>query len=108
MVEAAHDLSDGGLSQALVESCLRRGVGVSVALAGDPFVELFSESAGRVLVTVPADDAVRLTGLALEHGVPLTALGTTGGDSLVVEGQFSASLLEVRSVWMATLPAALA
>ena len=29
---AAHDLSDGGLAQALVESCLRHGVGVRVSL----------------------------------------------------------------------------
>ena len=33
---------------------LRHGVGVTVSLAGDPFVALFSESAGRVLVTVAA------------------------------------------------------
>ena len=35
--------------------CSRNGVGVRVSLEGDPFVALFSESAGRVLVTVPSD-----------------------------------------------------
>ena len=48
LVDAAHDLSDGGLAQALVESCLRNGVGARVWLPDgiDPFVALFSESAG--------------------------------------------------------------
>ena len=45
-IDAAHDLSDGGLAQALVESCLRNGVGARVWLPDDldPFVALFSES----------------------------------------------------------------
>ncbi len=45
-VSSAHDMSEGGLSQALVESCLRHGIGATVSLMGDPFVGLFSESAG--------------------------------------------------------------
>ena len=53
MLSAAHDLSDGGLAIALAESCLRGGVGCVVRLPGDPFTALFSESAGRAIVTVP-------------------------------------------------------
>ena len=32
LLSAAHDVSDGGLAQALVESCLRGGCGVEIAL----------------------------------------------------------------------------
>src|SRR4029079_17502331 len=46
-LRSAHDLSDGGLAQALVECCLRRDRGATVAVDGDPFVALFSESATR-------------------------------------------------------------
>ncbi|MDT7648745.1 MAG: phosphoribosylformylglycinamidine synthase subunit PurL, partial [Pseudonocardiales bacterium] len=51
LLTGAHDLSDGGLAQALVEACLVGGQGAAVELppALDPFVALFSESAGRVL-----------------------------------------------------------
>ena len=57
LLTSAHDLSDGGLAQALVEASLRHMCGVRVTLrSGDPFVALFSESAGRVLVTVAAED----------------------------------------------------
>ena len=108
LLSSAHDLSDGGLAQALTEAALRHGVGVAVEVAGDPFVALFSESTGRVVVTVPDGAAERLVELAERHGVPITALGVTGGDALVVEGQFEVPLAELREVWTATLPAALA
>src|SRR5262249_22233734 len=54
LVDAAHDLSEGGLAQALVESCLRGQVGARVWLPEDldPFVALFSESTGRAIVAV--------------------------------------------------------
>ena len=53
----AHDLSDGGLAQALAESVLRHGVGARVTLEGDAFVALFAESAARAVVTVADDRA---------------------------------------------------
>ncbi len=115
LLTSAHDLSDGGLAQALAEAAIRHMSGVSVSLDGvadDPFVALFSESAGRVLVTVTEGDVVRLAELAGRHGVPITELGVTGGDALTVsaggETLFDVNLLELRSTWMATLPAAMA
>nr|WP_309649018.1 phosphoribosylformylglycinamidine synthase subunit PurL [Nocardioides sp.] len=107
LLTSAHDLSDGGLAQTLVEASLCSMIGATVTVAGDAFVGLFSESAGRVVVTVADGDAAALTSLAERHGVAVSELGVTGGDSIVVEGQFELALLEVRSAWMATLPAAL-
>ncbi|MDQ6686623.1 MAG: phosphoribosylformylglycinamidine synthase subunit PurL [Actinomycetota bacterium] len=114
LVTSAHDLSEGGLSQALVESCLARGIGAAVALAGDPFIGLFSESASRALVTVAPADADRLVELAERFGVPVSPLGQTGGPAIAVqryvgdrhlEGVFEVPLSDVRRAWSATLPA---
>jgi phosphoribosylformylglycinamidine synthase len=107
LLTSAHDLSDGGLAQALAESALHRGVGATVTLEGDAFVALFSESAARVLVTVAAGDEQRLTALAAAHDVAVTDLGSTGGDVLGVAGAFDVPLTELREAWAATLPAAL-
>jgi phosphoribosylformylglycinamidine synthase len=107
LVTSAHDLSDGGLAQALAESVLRNGVGTTVSVEGDPFVALFSESAGRVLVTVPDGDVDRLRALAARHGVAVTELGRTGGDALVIEGEFEVALPVLRDTWSRTLPDAL-
>jgi phosphoribosylformylglycinamidine synthase len=108
LVTSAHDLSDGGLAQALVESALQRGIGVTVSLDDDAFLGLFAESAARCLVTVPAGDVARLTALAASHGVPLSELGRTGGEVVAVDGQFEVPVDELRAAWSATLPAALA
>ena len=107
LVTSAHDLSDGGLAQALVEASLRHHVGVTVRLKGDPFVALFSESAARAIVTVPDHAAAAFWAMAGALGVPLSRIGHTGGDQLVVEGQFGIPLDELRATWTATLPAAL-
>jgi phosphoribosylformylglycinamidine synthase len=108
LLTSAHDLSDGGLAQGLAEAAMRHGVGVRVELHGDPFVELFSESTARALVTVAEGDLDRLVDLATRHGVPAAPLGTTGGDALVVEGLLEVPVEELRAAWTATLPAALA
>ncbi len=106
-LSAAHDLSDGGLAQALVESTLRHGVGAVVAFGDhvDPFVALFSESAGRALVTVPLGQEKAFLAMVEEHGLPYTPLGVVGGTALEVRDQFTILLDELRDAWTGTLPA---
>ena len=109
----AHDLSDGGLAQALVESLPAPGIGAGSTLPsdGDPFVALFAESAGRVLVTVPPDAEDDLIALCNESGVHRHRLGTvqdTEDAELRVADQFVVPLAEVRAAWQATIPEAMA
>jgi phosphoribosylformylglycinamidine synthase len=92
VLAAAHDLSEGGLAQALVEACLRFDVGADVDLTEavimgdiDVFELLFSESGGRALVAVPrgkgatqGNAAARVESLATSLGVPLVWIGYTG------------------------------
>ncbi|MDQ3164990.1 MAG: phosphoribosylformylglycinamidine synthase subunit PurL [Actinomycetota bacterium] len=114
LVEAAHDLSDGGLAQALAESCLRHGYGASVELPDDldPFVALFSESTARVIVAVTPSAAGRFSAECTARGVPARRIGAVGRDgrdaSLDVAGQFSLPLSELRTAWATTIPAAMA
>jgi phosphoribosylformylglycinamidine synthase len=107
MVSAAHDLSDGGLAQALVESCLRggRGARVVVPAGADPFVFLFAESAGRAVVALPRSEELRFTEMCDARGLPCTRIGVVDGDVLDVQGQFAAPLAELRAAHEGTLPA---
>jgi phosphoribosylformylglycinamidine synthase len=105
LLTGAHDLSDGGLAQALVESCLIGGAGAMIdALPGrDPFVALFAESSARVLVTVA--DSEPLLARAAELGVPAATIGWTGGNALAVDTVPPIPLDELRTAWEGTLPA---
>ncbi|MBD0670711.1 phosphoribosylformylglycinamidine synthase subunit PurL [Streptomyces sp. CBMA156] len=110
MIDAAHDLSDGGLGQALVESCLKGGHGARIVLPEglDPFVLLFSESAGRAVVAVPRSEELRFNDMCTARGLPATRIGVVDGDSLDVQGQFSVSLAELKDAHTGVIEALLA
>jgi len=103
---AAHDLSEGGLAQGLVESCLQGRVGADIRRAADadPFVGLFAESAGRAVVALVDGAEARLTAMCDEHGVPWSRVGTLGGASLTVAAAFDLPLDELRAAHEGTLP----
>ncbi|NNU27362.1 phosphoribosylformylglycinamidine synthase subunit PurL [Isoptericola sediminis] len=111
---AAHDLSEGGLAQSLLEASLRYGVGVSVSLdevaardAVTPFATLFSESTARALVAVTPGREAEVVALAEGAGVPVVRLGRTGGDTVSVtfgEDSFEIALDEAREAHEGTLP----
>ncbi|KZE93229.1 Phosphoribosylformylglycinamidine synthase subunit PurL [Agromyces sp. NDB4Y10] len=112
LIDSAHDLSDGGLAVALAEAVSRFGVGARVVLnevvedAGiDLATALFSESASRVIVTVPREDDVRFRGLCEGRGVPVRRIGVTdaASGSLEVQDAFTVSVDELRTVNRAPL-----
>jgi len=111
LVDAAHDISDGGLAQALVESCLRYGVGARVWVPDeiDPFVFLFAESAARAIVAVPRSEEVRFTDMCTARRFPHQRIGVVddgaGEPALDVQEQFTVPLAELRKAYQGTLPA---
>jgi phosphoribosylformylglycinamidine synthase len=108
-ISSAHDLSDGGLAQALVEACLIGQLGAEISLPTevDPFVALFSESSGRVLVTVRPERMVGLIGRAEAAGVPVRSIGTVTerDDGLALAGLGTLSIDALDHAWQGTLPA---
>ncbi|MDQ2783302.1 MAG: AIR synthase related protein, partial [Actinomycetota bacterium] len=110
VLDAAHDLSDGGLAQTLAEAVLRHGVGARVSVEdahGDAFVALFSESAGRVMVSVVPGSDDDFVALVEGSGVGAVRIGVVDDsvDGLEVHGQFAIDLETLRSTHTATLPA---
>ncbi|MEE6175150.1 phosphoribosylformylglycinamidine synthase subunit PurL [Mycobacterium sp. 050134] len=108
LVSAAHDLSEGGLAQAVVESALAGETGCRLVLpeGTDPFVMLFSESAGRVLVAVPRTEESRFRSMCEARGLPAARIGVTDQDSDAIEmqGLFTVPLAELRETSEAVLP----
>ena len=108
LVSAAHDLSEGGLIQAVIESALAGETGCRLVLPEDvdPFVFLFSESAGRVLAAVPRTEESRFVAMCAARGLPATRIGVSddGSDSVEVQGFFTITLEELRSTSEGVLP----
>jgi phosphoribosylformylglycinamidine synthase len=95
---AAHDLSHGGLTATLTEMVLRHNVGATITL-NNPGINLLVETPGRVVVAVEASKADALRGAAGD--IPLTHLGTTGGDALAIN-DVEISLAELRTAHTST------
>jgi phosphoribosylformylglycinamidine synthase len=112
LVSAAHDLSEGGLIQSVVEAALAGETGCRVVLPGDcdsvadAFVLLFSESAGRVLAAVPRTEESRFVAMCAARGLPATRIGVSdsASDSVEVQGFFTVTLEELRSISEGVLP----
>ncbi len=104
---AAHDLSEGGLAQAVVEMAVRADRGVELNLGevhGDEFVALFSESASRVLVATTADKADAVLARAAELGIPVAEVGATTEGTDLSFGEVSVPVSQLREAWTNTLP----
>ncbi|MCD4548969.1 MULTISPECIES: phosphoribosylformylglycinamidine synthase subunit PurL [unclassified Schaalia] len=93
LVRAAHDVSTGGVAQALVDMVVRFGVGGSFdvsAVVGrdqiDDFTLLFSESQARAIIAVPEGAIPAVFAAAEAEGVPCARIGTTGGGMMIVHG----------------------
>ncbi|MBO4300779.1 MAG: phosphoribosylformylglycinamidine synthase [Desulfovibrio sp.] len=112
-IAACHDCSDGGLAVALAEMCLGGRLGAEVNLDCVPAMEpmtltelLYSESAGRLLVSVRPDMAPLLD--AVSRWQVCARIGTvtdtkhfimTSGDSVLVD----APVEDLASAFKATL-----
>jgi phosphoribosylformylglycinamidine synthase len=110
MIDAAHDLSDGGLVQTVIESCLQGGHGARLVVPDglDAFTFLLSESTGRAVVAVPRSEELRFTDMCGARGLPAARIGVVDGDALEVQGQFTIPLAELRATWEHTIPSLLA
>ncbi|HQJ35969.1 MAG TPA: phosphoribosylformylglycinamidine synthase subunit PurL, partial [Rhodoglobus sp.] len=114
LLASAHDLADGGLGQALAEAVLRFGVGARVWISEilerdgvDATAALFSESTGRMLVSVPREDDVKFKGLCEGRGYPVLRIGVTeDSGALELQDLFTVEIDELRAVHRGTLAAA--
>ncbi len=109
-VEACHDVADGGLAVALAEMCLAGGIGAEIAIPDGALLRhafLFGEDQARYLVAARPAAAAEIR-LAAAAGVPIMALGMTGGDCLTVRGEFTISLSRLRDANERWLPAYMA
>lgn len=87
-VTACHDISSGGLALALAEMAMSSGKGLTVSLKGSKGLAhalLFGEDQARYVLAVPADIANFLQANAEGAGVAFRALGTVGGDAVVID-----------------------
>jgi phosphoribosylformylglycinamidine synthase II len=106
VLRSAHDCSDGGIAVTLAESCFdTEGLGASVDLSAE--LELYSETASRIVVSVSASKEQDLLARAKAAGVPARRIGTTGGSRLEISVQgrqaIDVAVADVEAIWATAL-----
>jgi phosphoribosylformylglycinamidine synthase II len=106
-VSAVHDISDAGLVQTLAEMALASGHGVDILFMD--YVALFAEDQARYVVSAPPNRLDTILAAASAAAVPAEIIGrVTSEPLLIVTGQTSISLEELRRVHEGWFPAYMA
>ncbi len=119
LLASAHDVSDGGLAVALVESCIGTpyaptGLGATVDLRSiqgplSPEAILFGEDHGRVVASCRPDRAQTVLARARAHGVPAQDVGTVREPDASLEIAVAPAILrlavrDLRGVYESAIP----
>ena len=107
-ITTAHDVSDGGLLIAVAEMVMAGGIGadfVAPKIASGAEAAAFGEDQGRYVITASQKEADRINAEARAAGVPVTSIGRTGGNKLMIVGAQSLSVAALREAHESWFPA---
>ncbi len=101
LINAAHDVSDGGLFITLAEMAMPRELGFDIVtdaeIREDAF--LFGEGQGRVLVTVSEDTEEEFIEFMMESNVNFTLLGHVTKGKLMVDDEHFGFIAEAKELY---------
>ncbi|WP_069130166.1 phosphoribosylformylglycinamidine synthase subunit PurL [Rhodohalobacter halophilus] len=110
VVNAAHDVSDGGLSVTLAEMAIHSGLGADVSLeklSGEIYEILFSEAQSGIVVTVPKENVANLEKTLGDGAVPFYPLGTVTGKTLTINRSINLPVEKLTEVYESVIPRAM-
>jgi len=104
-VQSAHDISEGGLFTTLMESAMAGKTGFTIDVPDHERKDifLFSESQGRVAISVAEADLTKVQQLLTKHEVPFLRLGGVTSGHIEVSGQFFGVVEEWRPAYQNAL-----
>lgn len=101
LIASGHDVSDGGLAIAIAESAIIGGIGASITEApGERWdAAMFGETQSRILVSLSPENLSKLKDITSALNVPMTLIGSVGGDSLSFGDSISTPLVDADDAW---------
>lgn len=109
LIESAHDLSEGGLFIALLESAMPNNLGFDISYSKESIradAWLFGESQSRVVVSVSKEDISEFEKL-LANSFPYEYLGTVTSGDIIINREAWNSTAEFKAKYEGALEAAL-
>ena len=99
LINSAHDVSDGGLFIALLESAMVNNLGFDISsvsiIRKDAF--LFGEAQSRVVISASSSKTNELETLLTSQHVSFTKLGSVKGKNIVIDGENFGSVSDYKT-----------
>ncbi|MEY4992459.1 MAG: hypothetical protein RI948_1341 [Bacteroidota bacterium] len=101
LVNAVHDVADGGLYVSLVEMSMPRGLGFDIVSDADIRLDafLFGEGQGRAVVSVTEEQEEAFVEYMVATGVNMTLLGHVTKGKLQIDEQHFGFITEAKSIY---------
>jgi len=101
LVNAVHDVSDGGLYVSLVEMSMPRGLGFDIVSDADIRLDafLFGEGQGRVVVSVTEEQEEAFVEYMVASGVNMTLLGHVTKGKLQIDEQHFGFISDAKTIY---------
>jgi phosphoribosylformylglycinamidine synthase len=105
LINAAHDVSDGGLFTTLVEMGIHRGLGFDVTADADVRLDafLFGEAQGRIIVTLDPNVEDEFIEAMRKTKVPFTLLGHVTRGKMVIDDSHFGFIDDASDVYLNSL-----
>ncbi|MEZ5027094.1 MAG: phosphoribosylformylglycinamidine synthase subunit PurL [Chitinophagales bacterium] len=100
-IKSAHDLSEGGLFIAVLESAMPNHFGFKIStdysIRKDAF--LFGEAQSRVVVSIDKNNQQDFENLLKDNSIPFQHLGTVEGKDIIVDDENFGSIAEYKELY---------
>jgi phosphoribosylformylglycinamidine synthase len=100
-LQSCHDLSEGGLFIALLESGMHRGLGFNITTDAQfrKDAYLFGEAQSRIVVTVNPSQKAAFEAAVSADGIACRLLGEVGGDHITIDGVDFGQIAQYQSLY---------
>jgi phosphoribosylformylglycinamidine synthase len=101
LIQSAHDLSEGGLFIAVLESAMTRNFGFEITTCSSIRKDacLFGEGQSRVIVSIKADNKEHFENFLQTNNIPNRFLGTVKGKDISIDGENFGTIAEYKELY---------
>ena len=108
-ISSIHDVSEGGLAIALLESCFgpNLSIGAKVDLSPLKFksnLQIFSESQGCYIISCDKDNGKKLLKFAETNKVYAKKIGEVSNNNFYIKDYFNVKIDTIRKLWSSSFP----
>jgi len=108
LINSAHDISEGGLAVALAECCVMNrdnpiGCKINININGRKDLPLFSESQGRIIISVNPKNKNKIIEIADKYKIDINEIGFVSVETFLINNCIKLEIKEIEESYFNTI-----